>query len=190
MSLYQFALFLHLVGVGLLFTALAAETVGLGLLLRAESVSGLRQWSGAAALTRRAGPVAAVLIIFPGVYMSATAVGWPAWIVLGLTGMVAIALVGATNGIALARRVADASRDEDLSSQSLAAVRGARFVISLATRYCLAAGVLFLMTTKPGWAESAITMAVAAILAPLAIWTLRLAGRGATAEAAVERAAR
>lgn len=190
MSLYQFALFLHLVGVGLLFTALAAETVGLGVLRRAEALSGLRLWSGAASLTRTAGPAAAVLIVVPGIYMSSTTVGWPAWIVLGLAGMVAIALVGATNGIALSRRVAAATRDEAISSQSLAGVTGRRFVISLATRYCLATGVVFLMTTKPNWAESAITMSAAALVGPLAIGTLHLAGRGARTAAAVERAAR
>lgn len=190
MSLNQFALFLHLTGAGLLFAAMAAETVGLRALHRAATSVEVRQASGAATLTRLVGPLAAALILFPGVYMSLTKWGWPAWIVLGLAGMVVIALLGAANGIALARRVQQTSSSEAAAGRSPDGVRAPRFVISLATRFCLAMGILFLMTAKPGWTEASLTMALAALVAPLTARLLPMVGRGRTAPAASGRASR
>src|SRR6266849_3713056 len=91
MTLYSIALFLHVVGALLLFVLLTIEGVG------------LRVGFASASMNRILGPISAVTILVPGLYMMATAWGWKGWIVVGLTAYVAIAVLGAYTGISLMR---------------------------------------------------------------------------------------
>jgi hypothetical protein len=143
MTLYSIALFLHIAGAVLLFATLTVEGVSM---LQGNSV---------VAINRVIGPISLVLVLFPGLYMVATTWGWKAWVLVGIGAWVVIAVLGAVNGIR--------------SVRSGGAVGS---VASWWTRIGLAAGVTFLMTTKPdlvgsitavllgaavGWAVSAVT---------------------------------
>ena len=87
MTLYSIALFLHIVGALLLFVLLTIEGIS------------LRQGFTAARLNRVLGPISALAILVPGLYMSVTPWGWRGWIVAGLAVWVLIALGGAVTGI-------------------------------------------------------------------------------------------
>jgi len=140
MTLYSVALFLHVVGALLLFVTLTVE----GVALRQAAPPLLR-------LNRIVGPLSALGVLLPGVYMTATSWGWVAWIVVALASWLAIAVLGAVNGI----RIVALERSADLKT----GVRNPMFLISWMTRVGLTLGVVFLMTVKPG--------AVAALLAIL-----------------------
>src|SRR5258708_37737510 len=86
MSLYSIALFLHIVGALLLFVLLTIEGVG------------LRQGFMAARLNRVLGPVSALAILVPGLYMSASQAA-KGWVVVGITAWLLIAVGGAAAGI-------------------------------------------------------------------------------------------
>src|SRR6266849_5771784 len=84
MSLYSIALFFHIVGGVLLFVLLTIEGVG------------LRQGFMAARLNRVLGPISALTILVPGLYMVASQWGLKGWIVVGLAAWVLIAEESAT----------------------------------------------------------------------------------------------
>jgi hypothetical protein len=121
MSLYAIALFFHIVGALLLFVLLTVEGVA------------LRQGFMAARLNRVLGPISAVAILVPGLYMTASQWGWKGWIVVGVASWVLIAVLGAATGISLL-----AGR---INTGTAAA--------SWSIRVGLALGVVFIMTVKP-----------------------------------------
>jgi hypothetical protein len=121
MSLYSIALFFHIVGALLLFVLLTIEGVG------------LRQGFMAARLNRVLGPISALAILVPGLYMSASHWGWKGWVVVGITAWLFIAVAGTATGIGLL-----AGR---LTTRAAAA--------SWSIRVGIALGVVFIMTVKP-----------------------------------------
>jgi hypothetical protein len=97
------------------------------------------EWAGHEHPRRMSGP-SGLAILASGIYMTATRWGFQPWIVLGLAGMVVIAALGP----ALARR-------------------SGAVVLSLRLRTALFLGVIFLMSTRPGWAGSLAAIGVATV---------------------------
>jgi hypothetical protein len=158
MTLYAFALFVHVVGALLLSTAFTAEGIALFHLRRATTGAGVRQWEGVAGLARVFGPASVVTILASGLYMMVTSWGWVPWLAVGLFAWVLIAVLGAVNGIRMSvivRQIAgDAPPGTGLQSRG--------FVISWLTRLLMAAGIVFLMTNKPDLVPSLACILVAA----------------------------
>ena len=94
MTLYAFALFIHIVGSLLLCTAFTAEGIGLLQLRRATTGSAVRQWEGILGLGRVFGPASVVTILASGLYMMISSWGWVPWIAVGLFAWVLIAVLG------------------------------------------------------------------------------------------------
>jgi hypothetical protein len=154
MTLYSIALFLHIVGALLLFVTLTVEGIALRLLHRAATMEAAR---GAAALlrvNRIVGPLSALGVLIPGLYMTATTWGWVPWIVVGLVSWLAIAVLGAVNGV----RILALERSQAL----LTGIRNPMFLISWSTRAGIALGVVFLMTVKPVAAVALLAILLAA----------------------------
>jgi hypothetical protein len=136
MTLYSIALFLHIVGALLLFVLLTIEGVA------------LRQGLIAARLNRILGPISALTILVPGLYMVASQWGWNGWIVVGIGAWVLIAVAGAATGISL-----------------LAGRMNVRTAaLSWAIRVGMALGVVFIMTVKPDPTLSAIAVLASAVI--------------------------
>src|SRR4029077_10234896 len=121
MSLYPIALFVHIVGALLLFALLTIEGVA------------LRVGIAAAPVGRTLGPISALAILVPGLYMMATQWGVKGWIAVGIASWVLIAVGGAVTGMG-ARRGRIGSRAA---------------TISWLARIGMALGVVFEMTLKP-----------------------------------------
>ena len=88
MSLYAIALFVHIVGTLLLFALLTVEGIA------------LRVGISAAPVGRALGPISALAILVPGLYMMATQWGVKGWIAVGITTWVLIAVGGASQASA------------------------------------------------------------------------------------------
>jgi hypothetical protein len=131
MNLYSIALFVHIVGALLLFVLLTIEGAG------------IRAGFPTAQVNRVLGPISALAILVPGLYMVASQVGWKPWVAVGITGWVLIAIGGAVTGISVMR--------------GRMGVRTA--TISWLVRIGMALGVVFDMTVKPD-----ALVAVAAVL--------------------------
>jgi hypothetical protein len=162
----QWLLFGHLVGVLVLFSAIALENVILVFLLRARTVEGLRSATTFAPLLSRLFPIGVVLILGFGIGLVAHSDEFKfgqAWIDLGLGLLILLAIVGPTvqgrrtdHITAEARSAADGPVPAPLSAKVHDPVlRTAIFVSSW-----LAFGIVFLMTRQPDWAGSWITVVV------------------------------
>ena len=146
MDLYSIALFAHIVGAIVVFVLLTIE--GLGLRLGFDY----------AQLNRVLGPVSALLILVPGLYMMAAQWGWAGWIVTGIATYALIAGVGAYTGISIMRG--------RLSRRTA--------VVSWLVRIGMAFGVAFVMTVKPSLLFSVTSvLAGAALGAAIAALTRR-----------------
>lgn len=157
MTVYSIALFLHIVGALLLFVTLTVEGVALRQLLRAETTEAARGAAALLRLNRIVGPLSALGVLIPGLYMTATSWGWVAWIVVALVSWVLIAVLGAVNGI----RILALERSQAL----LTGIRNPMFLISWMARVGTALGVVFLMTVKPGAVAAVLAILVAAAAA-------------------------
>lgn len=137
MDLYAVALFVHIVGAVLIFVLLTVEGVG------------YQAGFSSAVLNRVLGPISAVMIFVPGIYMAATQTGWKAWVVVGLVSYFIIAGLGAYTGVRVMR-----------GHMSEGAAR-----LSWLARIGIAAGVVFDMTVKPDFGVSIVAVVVAVALA-------------------------
>lgn len=163
MSVYTFAIFLHIVGALGVFAALGLEWTSLANLRRASTAAQAREWARLLRIARTLEGPAGLTILATGIYMSMRW-GQQAWIGLGLLGLIAI---GALGGAVIGRRAAAIGKsmptdDEEPIPDSLRR-RLDDGALRLATRLrlCLGLGVVFLMSVKPGGALALAAMGVA-----------------------------
>jgi hypothetical protein len=135
-NLYSIALFAHIVGAILVFVLLTIEGLG------------LRFGFDYAQLNRMLGPVSALLILVPGLYMMAAQWGWAGWIVTGIAAYVLIAGAGAYTGISVMRGRMDRRTA----------------VVSWLARIGMALGVAFIMTVKPSLVVSVTAVLVGVVV--------------------------
>ncbi len=167
MSGYDVALFLHLLGVTMLFGSIALQQAAGSRLRRAGTFGEVRQWLGFVRPAGRVLPIAGVLILATGLYM--TAQEWTIrtpWIAVGfltLAGMVATRATILRGGYARLGRAA-AGADGDLTTPVVRLARSPRIWAPLTSVNAAAIGVLWLMTNKPRWPASLGVAAGSAVL--------------------------
>jgi hypothetical protein len=144
-NLYSVALFAHIVGAILVFVLLTIEGLG------------LRFGFDYAQINRVLGPVSALLVFVPGLYMMAAQWGWAGWIVTGIAAYVLIAGVGAYTGISVMR----------------GRMNRRTALVSWLVRIGMAAGVVFVMTVKPATLLSVVAVLVGVLLGAAAAALVR-----------------
>jgi hypothetical protein len=159
-TLYSLALFVHIVGALMLFTAFTSEGIGLFHLRRATTSAQVEVWEGVAGLARIFGPASVVAILASGLYMMVSSWGWVPWLAVGLFAWLIVAVLGAINGIRLSMVVRQTRTDAGAFSR----LRAPAFAISWLTRLAIGLGIVFLMTDKPVlvWAIVCVAIATAA----------------------------
>jgi len=176
MTLYSAVLFLHLAGSLVLFAALVVEWFGVDFLHRAVSAEQVHLgFRLTGVVPRLAGPSAA-LIILSGGYLSANIAGWrQGWVQVSLLTVLLIAVVGIVfsgpRTRALRRIQFEASGR--LPSDVRRRLQDSALFVSVCLRSALILGVVFLMASKLGFAESLAAMACAAILGLLLALVIR-----------------
>ena len=160
MTLYAFALFVHIVGSLLLTTAFTAEGIGLFQLRRATTELAVREWEGILGLARVFGPASVVTILASGLYMMISSWGWVPWLAVGLLAWLLIAVLGAVNGIRLSLTI----RQLPPGAAPGTSLRSWGFVISWLTRLSIAVGIVFLMTNKPDLLPALLAIVVTAAI--------------------------
>lgn len=160
MTLYSFALFVHIVGALMLFTAFTSEGISLFHLRRATTAAQVREWEGVAGLARIFGPASVVTILASGLYMMFSTWGWVSWIAVGLVAWFLVAVAGAVNGVRLSLVMRQIHED----GADLGGLRARSFVVSWLTRLAVGVGIVFVMTDKPElvWGIVCIGLAAAA----------------------------
>jgi hypothetical protein len=166
MNSYTIALFLHVVGALAFFVALGLEWTSLRHLQRASTVDQVREWMQVPNEMGRLGMMAMVTLLTAGIYMMLTAWGAVPWLIVTFVAIILLViLTAALTGprMAAIRRTLD--HEEGPISHSLQGLlNDSRLRISIQTRTAIATGIVFLMTVKPDFVVSLLTIFVTAIL--------------------------
>jgi hypothetical protein len=188
-SVYSISLFLHIVGALGLFAALGLEWAGLSNLRRATEAGQVREWVRLLAAPRFVGGPAALTILVTGIYMGATRWGAQGWIVVGLAGMVVIAVLGAAITGRRAGAIARALPAEDgpISTTLSQRLHDPVLARSLWVRMALFLGIVFVMTTEPSTAGALASMGLALVGGLAASLPARAGGRRPAQIAGSER---
>jgi hypothetical protein len=159
---YNVVLFVHVVGVVLLFAAFSATQLGGAGLRRAETTQQARLWLG---LLRVTGPMfgaAFLLILAAGLYMASDVWNFStSWIVVALVTIgIMLVLGGAVVGRGMSKmgRMAATAPEGPLSAELQMAIHDQAVWTSSFVLTGFGVGVLWLMTNKPGWTESIVVV--------------------------------
>jgi hypothetical protein len=175
MTLYSFALFVHILGALALFGALGLEWVALLNLRRVGTAEQAREWLKVFALFPRIYPLAWLAIILAGLYMTAAVWKGAGWIIVALVSVVVLAAAG---GALTSRRMASlaqgiAREKGSLSNELQATLRDPYLLAVFQVRLAFTLGIVFLMIAKSGLAVSLLDMGVATVLGLLSTLPLR-----------------
>lgn len=197
MDWYHLALFVHIVGVLVLFAAIGAEfTVLLGL-RRCQTVAQVRGWAALDGPIDRLFPLATLLILAAGIYMALTAWGWTtAWIDLAFVALLVMSAQGPlVNGRrfqaihASAQAAAQAAPDGPLPATLVRQLHDPILWISMHTSAAIVVGLVFLMTVKPGLVGSLVALVVTLALGVVWAQLSQRAGQAGQVAAATREAA-
>lgn len=176
MRAYNVALFIHVIGAIVLFVAFGMTQLGGTRLRRAETPELARQWSGLLRTTAPLFPAGLVLLLAAGLYMAND--GWSfsaPWIVIALIGFGVISLIGPSVIDRRCRRMGEAASRETgaaLSPELRRLIADPAIWISLFALNGMAIGIVWLMTTKPDWAEAIIVPSGLTLVGVFAGWAV------------------
>ena len=187
--MYSISLFLHIVGALGFCAVLAIEWASLYNLRRATEAGQVREWIKLLGAPRFLGGPAALTILVTGIHMTATRWGPQAWIVVGLAGMVVIAVLGAAVSGRRAGAIARALPAEDgpISTALRQRVHDPVLSLSLWVRTALFLGVVFVMTTEPSTVGALAAMGIAVVVGLAAAIPARSSARPPARVAGSER---
>jgi hypothetical protein len=150
------ALFIHLLGMLTLFTAMAIVQRTGARMRTASTVEELRLWLSLARTTGPMWPSSLVFILGSGLYLAGTGFSFETPFVV--TAIVTILVIGVVGGAFVGRGMAAmgqaAGSAGGLTPQLREQVTSPPLWIAATTLNGLALGVLWIMVDKPGWAQS------------------------------------
>jgi hypothetical protein len=170
-TLYHFALFLHIIGAFGLIAAITAEAIGLRGLRGATQSDDALMWLGISrGIVMRLAPASLGLILVTGLYMTATTWGPRGWILTALASLVLLAIVGAFGtGMRMARiGPAVGLSQGPLPDELRSRLRDPILLTSLWVRSAIVLGIALLMTLKPAGLASLVIIVLAVAIGLLA----------------------
>lgn len=165
MNGYTIALFLHIVGAFGFFVALGLEWTSVRHLGRASTAEQVREWMQVPNEMGRLGMISMLTLLAAGIYMMVTAWGPVPWILVTFAAIVLLIVLTAalTNPRMAAIKQAVGEEQGSISPSLRNLVNDPRLRISIQMRTAIALGIAFLMTAKPDFVVSLLTIIVAAI---------------------------
>ncbi len=163
MSFYLVALYLHITGALAMFAGLGIEGIVFTNLKKVSSPQQAIPWLGSMRILRIVFGYSGVALLVTGIYLVAMSWGWNSWVLTGLVLLVALSGYGSTTGKKIAMSVASL-----LNTNSKSIPDGVKKIIAdpflmktYKLKITLALGIIFIMTTKPGWMGSIVAVAAA-----------------------------
>jgi hypothetical protein len=165
--MYTVALYLHIMGALILFSAVGIEWMCLSNLRKSETREGIISWLKNFAVLKKLFMTAFFFLLIPGIYMMAEIWVDAAWAILGIAGLLALSISGSVLSgkklLAIKKTLAQSETEFPLS-KLLLKVRDNYFWYSFLIRACTAFGIVFLMTFKTNFADSIIVLAIAILI--------------------------
>jgi hypothetical protein len=166
MNFYSIALFAHIVGALGFFVALGVEWMSVRQLWHAATAEQVSGWMHIAIGVRRLGMASMLTLLASGFFMMAIAQIGGAWVIVAFWSLILLAILAVTLSFRRMRAITRAMTAQigavSLSLHPL--LRHPLLWVAIQTRVAIALGIVFLMTVKPGWSGSLLTIGVAAVL--------------------------
>jgi hypothetical protein len=177
-TVYGIVLFAHIVGMLALFLAIGVQWVALTRLYNARAVTQVREWVNVIVALGRIAPVASLLILAAGLYM--TFADWSivtAWIDVSLAAFVLLGVLGSAvnrRKLAAIQNAVRQAPDGVVTGELRGLITDAALRTSIYTSGWLGLGIVCLMTVKPDLIGSVAVMVVSVLLGLL---SARIPGR-------------
>lgn len=165
MSLYSIALFLHIIGAAGMIAGLGIEGIVYSNLKNAEKVRQATSQGNAMKIMRIVFGVSAILLLLPGIYLVISTWGWNAWVIIGLILLVSLSGFGSATGKKIGMAVGSLrGSEESINPEVKKRIANPSIMKSYKIKLTLAMGIIFIMTVKPDWTVSIISIAVSVLL--------------------------
>lgn len=162
MSLYSVALYIHIIGAVGLFAGLGIEGVVYSNLKNAATVRQVQPWGGTMRLLRKVFGISFILLLVPGLYLVFEDWGWTAWVISGLVLLTALSGYGSMTGKKIGMTIGSLNgKEETLTNEVRKKINDPFLMRSYKVKLTTALGIIFIMTIKPGWIGSIISVIAA-----------------------------
>jgi len=157
MTAYDFALFVHMLGLVTMFGGFAVHARAGARLRKSTNLAQARSWLELLESSARMFPAGTLLLLVSGLYMTFSR--WkamPPWIVAAMSGLLIIWFTGAAvagRHLRTLRAAADGSNGTVSQELSTSIANPFPWIV-LASLNGLAIGIVFVMSLKPGWLVS------------------------------------
>ena len=161
MNMYLIALYLHITGALAMFAGLGIEGIVFKNLKNASSPQQAIPWLASMRILRITFGYAAVALLLTGTYLVILSWGWNSWVLTGLVLLVALSGYGSTKGKKIAMSIASLlnSKDQSIPSEVKKIIADPLLMTTYKLKITIALGIIFMMTTKPGWVGSILVVA-------------------------------
>jgi hypothetical protein len=166
MNIYLIALYVHITGALAMFAGLGIEGIVFKNLKGVSSPQQALPWLGSMRILRIVFGYSAVSLLLTGVYMVILSWGWSSWIITGLVLLVGLSGYGSATGKKVAMSIASLinNKGQSIPSEVKSVIANPFLMLTYKLKITLALGIIFMMTTKPGWVGCIVTLAVAVAL--------------------------
>ena len=161
--MYLIALYIHITGALAMFAGLGMEGIVFKHLKNAASPQQAVPWLGSMKILRIVFTYATISLLLTGVYLVILSWGWNSWVLTGLVLLVALSGYGSTSGKKIGMSIASLinSSDQSIPSKVRKVIGSPLMMTIYKLKITIALGIIFMMTTKPGWIGSMVTVAAA-----------------------------
>ena len=163
MNGYLLLVFLHVLSAIGMFAAWGAEAVLVQRLQRAVTLDDARLSARQLRRYGRLAPIAMLVVLATGMAM-ATRWGPQPWMTAAFGAVLVVGAIGGVTGRRMGRRMAAALADETPGGPAVIAAAAGSLAVALQLRFAVGAGIIGLMTMKPGGEGSLVVLGVAALL--------------------------
>ncbi|GGF13648.1 hypothetical protein GCM10010954_10470 [Halobacillus andaensis] len=162
---YNVVLFLHILGTVVMFAAVGVTVTAMAAMLYANKTESLREWSSLAVKMDILLPFSVIIVLVPGLFLVFSTWGWgEAWVNLSLAALLLMTFMGPLINLPRLKAILAAANKELESTPSLqlqAKVKDRVLWHSVLIMTLMLVAILFLMTVKPVWIGSLITLFIA-----------------------------
>ncbi len=163
MNLYLIALYVHITGALAMFAGLGIEGIVFKSLKNSSSPQEAVPWLGAMRILRIVFGYSAVSLFLTGIYLVILSWGWNSWVLTGLILLIALSGYGSTKGKKIAMSIASLINNttQSIPLEVKKVIADPFLMTTYKLKITIALGIIFMMTTKPGWIGSIVILAAA-----------------------------
>jgi len=162
MSFYSVILYLHIIGAAVLFAGLGIEGIVFSNLKKAAASREVLSWGPSMRILRMVYTLSLVLLLVPGLYLAIESWGFSSWVISGLVLLIALSGYGTMTGKKIGMTIGSLiGKEGPLTDEVKKRISDPLLMKSYKIKLTLALGIIFMMTIKPGWTGSLISVAAA-----------------------------